>query len=109
MAEKFTRGMIDEILNRSDRAVEVGICRLNQLQTADERQQQTTKYHNNVGFQSCYARSGTYMANWVMSGRKLTGKHLEKARKICLKHSRQLTDIANGELEVPEVKVPITR
>ena len=34
-AKKFTRTAINAILNRSDRAVEVGIVRLNQLQTAD--------------------------------------------------------------------------
>ena len=49
------------------------------------------------------------MANWVMSGRKLTGDHLAKARKICLKHSGQLTKIANGEWELPKLVVPKTR
>ena len=103
---KFKRAMIDVILRASDKAVERGIVRLNQLQTEDERQAHATKYDNMRGFQSCYANQGTYMANWVLSGRKLDGRFLEKARKICLKHSRQLTAIANGELEVPDVNIP---
>lgn len=102
----WTRTEIDAILTRSDKAVEIGIVRLNQLQTADERAEHHTKYNNNVGFQSCYASQGTYMANWVMSGQPLSGKWLGKARKICLRHSRQLVDIANKVIELPKVDIP---
>jgi len=102
----YTREQIDALLRRNDRAVEVGIVRLNQLQTVDERAAYNTKYSNNVGFQSCYARSGTYMANWLLSGHPLTGKWLDKARKICLRHSRQLVDIANNVIVLPSILIP---
>jgi|TARA_Y100000034_G_scaffold134754_1_gene204106 hypothetical protein len=98
MTKTWTRDEINQLLTASNRAVERGIVRLNTLQTRDERQAQSTLHHNNVGFASYAARSGTYYANWVNRGRRLTGKHLNKARKICLKHSRQLVAVANGTL-----------
>ena len=96
--KKWTRAEIDELINDNDRAVERGIVQLFNLQTADERRAECTKLHNGVGFNSCSARLGTYYAKWVLSGRRLTGTHLHKARKIVLKHSRQLVDIANAQL-----------
>lgn len=102
----YTRAQIDALLEKSNKAVEVGIVRLNQLQTADERAAFDTKYHNDIGFQSCYARKGTYMANWVLSGQPLSGKWLEQARKICLRHSRQLVDLANKVIELPDIIIP---
>ena len=66
-------------------------------QTADEQVSQTTTHDNGIGFSGWTAKSGTYFANWVRSGRSLSGKHLAKARKIALHHAGQLTRIANGE------------
>lgn len=93
----WTRDQINELIRSNDRAVERGIVQLFNLQTADERRSECTTLHNGVGFNSCSARSGTYYAKWILSGRNLTGVHLEKARKIVLKHSRQLVDIANAK------------
>lgn len=95
----WTRDMIDALISVNDRAVERGIVQLFNLQTSDERRAECTKLNNGVGFNSCSARSGTYYAKWVLSGKHLTGAHLEKARKIVLKHSRQLVDIANAQAE----------
>ena len=92
----WTRPEIDEMLRTRNDAVERGIVRLFQLQTNEEQQAESTRLNNGVGFASYAARSGTYYARWVISGRALSGKHLDKARAICLKHSRQLVEIANG-------------
>lgn len=39
---------------------------------------------------------GKYYAKWVMSGKHLTGMHLQNARKICAWHSEQLARLANS-------------
>ena len=93
----WTREDIVALLNTSDRAVERGVVAIWQRQTADEQSTDTTRHSNGVGFSGWSAHSGSYYAKWVESGRRLTGKHLDKARKIVLHHAAQLTRIANGE------------
>ena len=93
----WTREDIVSLLNTSDRAVERGVVAIWQRQTADEQSTDTTRHSNGIGFSGWSAHSGSYYAKWVESGRRLTGKHLDKARKIALHHAAQLTRIANGE------------
>lgn len=92
----WTRTEIEELINGNDRAVERAMVAIWERQTADEQETQDTRHHNGRGFAAWSARSGTYFAEWVRSGRRLTGKHLVKARKIALHHAGQLTDFANG-------------
>ncbi len=115
----WTRDEINALLRKSDRAVERAIVRLFELQTADEQAETTTKYHNTVGFCSADAFPGTRFARWllgyndsnekVFAAKSLShpraakvfrryGEPMARARKIALKHSRQLVKIANGEL-----------
>lgn len=94
----YTQDQIKELLDTRTDAVERGIVRIYGLQTAEEQQSEATLRHNGVGFASCDARLGSYYAKWVMGGRHLSGKHLEKARKMTKKYSRQLVMIANGEI-----------
>jgi hypothetical protein len=93
----WTREDIVAMLNTNDRAVERGVVAIWQRQTADEQSTDTTRHSNGIGFSGWSAHSGSYYAKWVESGRRLTGKHLDKARKIALHHVGQLTRIANGE------------
>ena len=98
MAQKtWTRTEIEALINTNDRAVERAMVAIWERQTRDEQATETTRHHNGIGFSGWTAKSGTYFANWVRSGRSLTGKHLAKARKIALHHAGQLTRIANGE------------
>jgi len=92
----WTRTEIEAMINDNDRAVERAMVAIWERQTADEQETQGTRHHNGRGFAAWSARSGTYYAEWVRSGRRLTGKHLVKARKIALHHAGQLTDFANG-------------
>ena len=92
----WTRTEIEEMINTHAGAVERAMVAIWERQTADEQETQGPRHHNGRGFASCTARSGTYFAGWVRSGRRLTGKHLVKARKIALHHAGQLTDFANG-------------
>ena len=98
MAQKtWTRTEIEALINTNDRAVERAMVAIWERQTRDEQATETTCDHNGIGFSGWTAKSGTYFANWVRSGRSLSGKHLAKARKIALHHAGQLTRIANGE------------
>jgi len=97
MATKtWTRDEIDHMLRTNPRAVEKAMTCLFKLQTADEQREEQTKHHNNRGFCGWAGKSGSYYAKWVNRGRRLSGRHLAKARKIALHHSRQLVDTANG-------------
>ena len=95
MEKIWTRGEIENMLKTSDAAVERGIIRLWKNQTTDEQRSQDVRHNNGIGFAAWSARSGTYFANWINSGRHLTGRHLERARKITLFHAGQLTEAAN--------------
>ena len=92
----WTRDEIETMVRNQDAAVERAMVAIWERQTADEKETQGTRHHNGRGFAAWSARSGTYYAEWVRSGRRLTGKHLAKARKIALHHAGQLTDFANG-------------
>lgn len=94
----WNRSEIENLLISNDTAVERGIVAIFQRQTADEKSTESTNHHNNVGFSGWTAKKGSYYAKWILSGRRLTGHHLEKARKITLHHAIQITKIANKEM-----------
>ncbi len=94
--KSWARPEIDALIQKNPKAVERAMVVLFNRQTADEKAAEYTKHHNNRGFAAYAARSGTYYARWVLKGRRLTGHHLAKARKIALKHSRQLVEEANS-------------
>jgi hypothetical protein len=98
ISKSYSVNDIRTLLASNNRAVERGILAIYSLQTEDEQSSENTRHHNNVGFSGCYARSGSYYAKWLLSGRNLTGKHLDNARKICIHHASQLTNIANSNL-----------
>lgn len=94
----WTREEIEGLLRINDRAVERAMVVIWERQTADEQAVGATRHHNGIGFCGWSARSGSYFAGWVREGRRLTGKHLERARRIALHHAGQLTRIANDEV-----------
>ena len=98
MHKTYTVGEIADLVAKNARAVERGILAIYTYQTIDEQSAGTTKHSNGVGFTGWAAHSGSYYARWIQSGRALSGRHLEKARKICLHHVKQLTKIANKEM-----------
>lgn len=95
MSKIWTREDIVELLRNNDRAVEKAMVAIWSYQTNAEQAQGTTLLNNGVGFCGWSAKSGTYYARWVNSGRNLTGRHLDKARKIAIHHAGQLARIAN--------------
>ena len=116
----WTRDEINEMLRTNDKAVERAIVRLFELQNADEQRHGTTNAQNGRGFCSSDARAGTRFARWIqgMDNKNVVryapkslsnprarnifyrycapnGTVMDRARKIALKHSKQLVEIAN--------------
>lgn len=90
--------LIVSFLSRQDdkgrRAVQRAMVVLYNRQTQEEQASDSTHKLNNIGFSGADARLGSYYARWVLSGRDLSGSHLERARKMALKYRRQLLDEA---------------
>lgn len=116
----WTREDIDALLISSDAAVERGIIVLFHRQTSDEQSDASTNHQNNRGFASCDARAGTRFARFLLGmndrnqvrypKKRLTHpistrifnrytqgaeRPIDRARRIVLKHSRQLVEEAN--------------
>ena len=93
---KWNKENIQSLLNSNDRAVERAIVRIYNNQTASEKSAGNTIHHNGVGFSGAHARRGSYYAKWILSGRKLTGRHLTAGRRLALRYWRQLAEHANA-------------
>lgn len=98
MEKIWTRTEIVQLLSNNNVAVERAMTAIWNHQTSSEKSESNTKVNNGVGFSASTVNSGSYYAKWVNSGKRLSGKHLERARKIAIHHSGQLTLIANGKI-----------
>ena len=96
-----TKEALTELLRVNNRAVERAMVRLYERQTSDEQASKTTKYRNGRGFSGCDAGIGSYYARWVQAGKPLSGKHLERARRMACKYVGQLVEIANERVAKP--------
>jgi len=83
------------------RWLERAILAIYRFQTAQEQNAENTLFSNGVGFSGADARRGTYYAKWILSGRRLTGEHLDKARKMMPKYAGQLEKIAKNSRNCP--------
>jgi len=91
---KHTKESIQDILAKSDRAVARAMIVIYDRQTQDEKTTSDTRHTNQRGFSGAHAKTGSYYARWVLSGRGLTGKHLDKARAMAMHYWRQLLEEA---------------
>lgn len=91
----WTKEQILEKLETRDRWVEKAIVAIYNRQTESEKRCEDTNEHNKVGFSSFHAKRGTYYAKWILSGKRLSGVHVEKARKLIKHYVRQLVELAN--------------
>ena len=89
---KWTKETVTNLLLTNNTAVERAILVVYNNQTIDEQSSEDVKYHNGKGFLPMHARRGTYYGNWIKSGKHLSGRHLEIARKMSLKYTRQLLE-----------------
>lgn len=90
---------IVKLLDSNDLAVDRAIAAIYNRQTYDERKIGKTTVRNGVGFSGAHARLGTYYAKWVLSGKRLSGNHLAKARVIAKHYAGQLAAIANSRMQ----------
>ena len=90
----WTPEAIKLLLERNPQAVERAVVAIYQRQTDDERERDETRHDNGVGFNAFHAHLGSYYARWILSGRRLSGHHLDKARRMMRRYVGQLTEIA---------------
>jgi hypothetical protein len=95
---------IRALLDRSLEAVERAVVAIYRRQTEDEKEAYETKHHNRVGFAACHASLGTYYAKWILSGKHLTGPHVERARRMVRHYAGQLHQIALSNTQTLETK-----
>ena len=103
----WNEAKIEKLLRDNDRAVERAIVAIYDRQTQDEKASSDTKHNNARGFRANHASKGSYYARWVLGGRRLTGLHLDNARKIALHYRKQLCEIANAR-ETGKTKIANT-
>ena len=94
----WTKEKIQALIRTNPTAVERAIVAIYNRQTSDEKVTSNTRHTNHRGFRSNHAPRGSHYARWVLSGRHLSGYHLETARKIALRYHRQLCEIANEKV-----------
>lgn len=76
-------------------AVEHAILVLLARQTQDERATATTNASNGLGVRYHDAQSVVYFGTWIASGKDLSGKHLDRARKLVMNYAAtQLYELA---------------
>lgn len=61
-------------------------------QTRDEKDTKNTRHFNGVGFNAAHASKMSYYARWVLSGRSLSGTHLEKCKQTLKKYRKQILE-----------------
>jgi hypothetical protein len=92
----YTLELVRQKLSTNQKWVERAIIKLYEFQTAEEKQAGYTAELNGKGFNSCDAKTFTYYAEWLMSGKNLSGKHLDKAFQAIPKYSKQILECINS-------------
>jgi len=92
--QELKKIMLDNI-----EVLENSILFLFEQQTADEQDSEDTIESNGVGFNSFDAKIGTYFANWIKSGKHLSGVHLSKAQKMMPKYARQIVSLRENAIQ----------
>ena len=92
--ERLAAGVVTA-LNANPQAVERAIAILYSRQTAAEKATESTREDNALGVRHNHGRRIVYYGRWLASGRRLTGHHLDVARRIALTYARtQLLEAA---------------
>ena len=92
-----TKSQIIELLRTNDRAVARALVVLNDLQTADERYNESTRYDNGCGFRPCHARMGTSMAKFYQKFGRLSEKQVAYWR-VAQRDGKMRIEIYAGQL-----------
>jgi len=95
----WTAEAVAALLDRDQLAVERAVVAIFHRQTADEQAAETTKHRNGRGFAACHASRGSYYARWIMAGRRLSGPHIQHARRMMKHYAGQLLEVIHERLE----------
>ena len=93
----WTVDSVKMLLATNNAAVERAMVVLFERQTSDEKATSDTRHTNSRGFSVAHASKGSYYARWVLSGRHLSGHHLDRARNIAMKYTRQLLEAVEAK------------
>ncbi len=91
---------IEHLLFASDTALIKGLMRIYSHQTLFEQHDKDVKQNNGRGFRVCDARILTSMAQFYESYKYLTPKQLAIVKRKMPKYVRQLTNYANGKMNI---------
>lgn len=98
MGKTWTPEEMEQYLAKAPaKAIGLALVRIFERQTADEQASERTSVQNGQGFSGYDAKTGTYMAQWVLSGRELSGQYLERGRKMAMRYRKQLVEVANAK------------
>lgn len=100
---KYTIQIIRENLATNQKWVEGAILKLYEFQTQEEQQAKGTFNPNGKGFNAMDARTLSYYATFLKTGRHLSGKHLDKAFKMVPKYAGQILNSINMKAEQPTI------
>lgn len=96
----WTAEEIINLIEKNNTFVERCIVKIYERQTADEQETFNTNHNNGIGFSGADAGKMTYYAKYILTGRHLTGEHLETAKQRIKKYKKQLLEIANNNIKV---------
>ena len=91
----YSKEQIKEKILSDQRWLERSVVAIYRLQTVSEQNHDSTELKNGVGFSGAHAHVCSYMAKWILKGNHLSGKYLDKAKKIMPHYTKQLERIAN--------------
>jgi|ERR1044072_310362 hypothetical protein len=97
--KQYTIEDVKKYLATNQKWVEGAIVKLYELQTADEQKGGYTSNKNNVGFNAFDAKTLSYYAEWIKSGKNLSGKYLAKAFDLMPKYAAQILAAINQKVE----------
>ena len=89
----YTKEQIQDNLRSNPRWIQRSLVVLYQRQTQDEQTTGKTRVFNNVGFNGPDSGYLSYCSRWVLSGRNLNEKHLQKCGSRLPKYWRQIQSL----------------
>jgi hypothetical protein len=98
----WTKEEIRGLLEANDEMVKRSLLAIYALQTEDEKDTESTKHHNSVGFNGLDSEILSSFSKQLLTKGYLSPKQMTLSRRKILKYSKQLADVANGKLQVNE-------
>ena len=90
---EYTKEQIKENLSTNLSWMERTVIVLYNRQTEDEKFSKETKHQNGIGFNGTDSRYLTWVAEYLLKGNHLSGRHIEKVGKKLPKYWRQVKEL----------------